>query len=534
MVEKYIKSHYLILIVLALAFLVRMIDLSFPSFTSDEARVAFRGHTLATIGKDELGRPFPLLFNSLEDYQLPVVSYLVAGGEFVFGKSEFGARVPFILIGTLLVLLTYQIAKFFSPTPLFWLTSALVVAFSPGLIFLSKVPNQAIVLTFIFALLFYLLINKKNFLFVALVMIISVLTSKQAWFILLPFTFFTVIFYQKSFNWKRKLIQIGFSALLVFLAFSIFLSVPQAKRSLLENNFLIFSDITIKNGIDRLRGQGLEAGWPALVARILFNKLHFLTVGFFHWLSNISPATYFGQLDNSGRISYFYLGAWAKILIVPFSLGLFFLIRKGDQQKKALLLYFLVLTFSSFFVYPNSNLEAVYLTLPFMALVISFGFEQLNKKITILILFLMITEVMINIFILTPDYRNTTALRPIWIKGLTRDIFEKSKVYKVAVSDDIVSDIVSYIEWYTQFDPPAGFLQVNSPYKFRQYRLANIKIVGSDETFTTCSKDEHMETFVSSRDLDKIKHQFDINIIKTYKNSNEEDKAFLIEKACIK
>lgn len=523
-----------LLFVITVAFIVRIINFDFPFFTSDEARIAFRGYALATTGKDEFGRLFPILFNSLEDYQLPAVSYLTAGGEFIFGKSEFGARIPFIIIGVALVFLIYQIAKIFSTDPSFWFISALVAAFSPGLIFLSKVPNEAIVLTFIFTLLFYLLVTKKDLLLVVLTMIISVLISKQAWFILFPFTSFTLIFFLKSLDQKRKLIVIGLSAVIVSLTLTLFLIVPQAKRSLLENNFSIFSDVTIKNGIDRLRGQGMESGWPRFIDRILFNKAHFLTTGFLHWLSNISPAIYFGQFDGSGKMNYSYLGSWPKILIIPFSLGLVLLIKKGDQKKWLLLPYFLLLTYPSVFVYPNLSLELVTLTLPFMALIIAFGFGQFNKKITILILFLMIIELVINIFNLTPDYKNTAALRPAWIGRLASNIFEKSQSYKTAVSDDIVSDIVPYVEWYTSFSPQEGFLQVNSPYKFRQYQLANIKIVGSDENYTSCGVSELVEVFTSNRDLNKIKRQFDAKIVQTYKDNNGEDKAYLIEKVCIK
>lgn len=519
-------------LLLITAFLVRGYNFSFPSFTSGEVRIAYRGFTLATYGKDELGRPFPLLFNSLKDYQLPVVSYLTASGEFIFGKTEFGARIPFIIIGVALVFLTYQIAKIFTADPFFWFISASVAAFSPPLIFLSKIPNETIVLTFIFTLLFYLLVSKRNLLIIMLTMVISVLISKQAWFILLPFTLFTLFFYQESTDNKRKFTLIASSATIVFLAFMLFLNVPQSKRSLSENNFSIFSDVTIKNGIDRLRGQGKESGWPQVVDRALFNKTHYLTGGFLHWLSNISPAIYFGQFDGRGELNYSYLGTWPKVLIIPFSLGLFFFVKTNNKQKRLLLFYFLLLTFPSMFVYPASSLELVILTLPFMVPIIAFGFEQFNKKITILILFLAIAELAINIFNVSPDYKNTTALRPSWINGLVDNVFEKSNSFKTAISDDIALDIVSYIEWYTPINSQAGFQSVPSPYKFRQYQLANIKIVGSDEKFTTCSVNEKMEIFASKRDLNKM-NEFNIQTTKVYKDKNNVEKAYLVQGVCI-
>lgn len=528
-----IKSKTIwILVILVFSFLIRIYNISFPSLTSNEARIAYRGYTLAAYGKDELGRSFPLLFNSLEDYQLPVVSYLTAGGEFIFGKSEFGARIPFIILGTVLVFLTYQIAKFFSKSCYFQLTSALVVALSPALIFLSKTPNEEITLTFIIALIFYLLINKKSLLFVMPAMVTAVLVSKQAWFILLPFVSFTLIFYQKFLERRIKLILIGFSVLLTLVVFSFFMFVPQAKRSLLENNFTLISDITVKNGIDKLRGQGMESGWPSFVDRLLFNKTHFIITGVLHWLSYLNPAIYFGQFDGSGRLNYSSLGTWAKVLLIPFILGVYDLIKRRNTRKALLLSYFLILTFPAIFIYPNFNLMLVVLALPFMALFISSGLDFFNQKISTLILFVMAIELIVNILFLTPEYRNTASLRPSWVKEVVYDIYQNSKTIKTAVSDDIASDVASYIEWYTPVNPAIGFQDVPSPYKFRQYQLGNIKIIGSHESLTSCGKNEKMEIFVSNRDLNKATH-LNVQVIKTYQDDNTEKRVYWIDSACI-
>lgn len=530
---KFTHFHLVSLIIL-LAFLIRFFPISFPTFTSDEARIAFRGYTLTATGKDELGRSFPLIFNSLKDYQLPVVSYLVAGGELIFGKSEFGARIPFLAIGTVLVLLTYQIAKFFSKNPYFWLTSAFVVAFSPVLIFLSKIPNEAIVLTFIFALLFYLLINKKNPRLIIFTMIISVLTSKQAWLTLLPFVFFTTIFYQKSDNLKGKLMQIGFSTVVVLLAFTIFLTVPQSKRSMLENNFSIFSDITIKNGIDRLRGQGMESGWPQFIDRLLFNKAHFMTTGFSHWLSNLQPGIYFGQFDKSGNLNFSQMGALNKILIIPFVLGLIYLLRKGKRKERLLIIFFLILTFPAIFIYPDFSQNLIILTLLFAAFIIAFGFMQFNRVLSLLIISAMVLELGLNLLYLAPEKKNTNFLRPHWVEAITQDVYSQSINHQTAISDDIVNDIVSFIEWYNPVDVPSGYPDVPYPYRFRQSNIGSIKIIGSDNEPYSCKEESYEKVFISSRDKDKIKDS-GIKTVKTYQDSLNKEVAYLLEKGlCIR
>ena len=77
------KNIVILGIIIFLAFFIRVYNLPFPAFTADEARIAYRGYTLANLGKDEMGRTFPVIFNSLSDYQLPVTSYLAAFGEFL-------------------------------------------------------------------------------------------------------------------------------------------------------------------------------------------------------------------------------------------------------------------------------------------------------------------------------------------------------------------------------------------------------------------------------------------------------------------
>ncbi len=102
-------------------------------------------------------------------------------------------------------------------------------------------------------------------------------------------------------------------------------------------------------------------------------------------------------------------------------------------------------------------------------------------------------------------------------------------------------DIVPYIQWYAPLSPQAGFQPIPYPYKFRQYNLDNIKIVGSQEDYSICGEGKKLEAFVSKRDLNKINKvaskalgQSDNKISKTYKDNNQEGKAYLTDKFCIK
>lgn len=531
------KSFFIITLIIIFAFTIRFINFSHPSFTSEEARIAHRGYILAKYGTDELGRKFPLIFNSFDDYQLPVVSYITMIGTAIFGKTDLGARIPFVLIGTLLVFYIYKIGNTFNKNSKFGLISAFIAATSPTLVFLSKIPNEAIVLSFIFTYFFYLLINSKSLKFIIPTMIAAVLVSKFAWFILLPFLSF-MWFFRLIPNYKRQFILLPFTLLIVVFAFSIFLTIPQSKRSLLENNFTIFSDVTIINGINALRGQGIQSGWPGLAEKLLFNKLHFLTTGILHWLSHFfNPALYFGQLDGSGKMSFSYLGAWTKVLIIPAIYGIFSIVKKGDRKSKLLLLLPLILTFPSAFIYPNYTLELVVLVLPFMAIIIALGclqIIQINKIWVTLGLFLIIFELVINIHNNPAEYKNTDILRPRWIKEIAANVYKSSQDNQTAISDNVVSDVTAFINWYTPEGNKVKDLNIAWAYKFRQYNLSNIKIIGFDDKFRSCGKDEKLTVFASKRDLDKIQHEVSVKYSTFFKDSRDLEQIYLIdENICI-
>lgn len=500
-------------LILFIAFLVRLFPLNFPALTFEEARVAHRGYLLSTQGVDELGRKFPILFNSSIDYQFPLTSYVTSVGELIFGKNDFAVRAPFILIGVLLVLITYRISQAFSINRVFNLSVAILVAFSPPLVFLSKIPNETILLTFNLMLLLYLIIGNKKISLIILTVVLTLLTSKISWFILPPFIATAVYLAADKIDRRKKISVLGFVLVSVLVAFVWFFNVPQAKRSLMENNFPIFSDITVKNGIERMRAQGIRSNWPPVAERALFNKSEYLIVGIKHWLSHFNPGIYFGQFDQKGAMNFSFIGTWSKFLIIPMLVGIINM--NWNRKKKALLLSCLVIfTFPAIFMYPFLRLDLIVLLLPFLSLIIAWGLINLNKKLAVLFICLMILELIINMINISQERKSTNALRPTWIPEIVGATHKSSQVVETYVSDDLVSDIVPFIGWYTPIDINPE--NIPYPYKYRQYKLRNINILGSDEKFENCTKEENKKFFVSKRDLKKMNYVTDLKIIKTY------------------
>ncbi|MCL5019989.1 MAG: glycosyltransferase family 39 protein, partial [Patescibacteria group bacterium] len=322
------RSVLLIIIFLA-AFFLRIWNLSSPVFTSDETRIAYRGYTLSHFGKDELGRKWPIIFNSLNDYQLPLTSYLTSAGVLVFGKNDLGARLPFILIGSIIPILVYLIASKLSSRKLFPEVSSLILTLSPLMIFLSKTPNEIIINTFFILLIFYLFLKDqslKRFVITVIVIIVAMLTSKEMWIVLPLFTFLSLRPEKKVS--KSAVILTGLVLIFSVIMIISFLTIEQSKRSLIENNLNLFTDITINNGINRLRGQGIESGWPGLIDKFLFSKLHFLTTGFLHWISAMQPAILFGQLHDFIDDLPPMLNFFPRVMLVALIMGIILMVKK--------------------------------------------------------------------------------------------------------------------------------------------------------------------------------------------------------------
>lgn len=524
------------------ALFLRIISFDFPFFTADEARITSRAFTLSSEGVDELGRRTPLIFNSLNDYQLPVVSYLISLEVLLFGKSQLAVRILFTLIGLGISLLTYLVAQRFVANKGAWYLSAFLIAFSPVIIFLSRVPNEAIVLTLLLLALFYCLTRDRlSWIAVFTISIAILLTSKSAWLTLTPFTTLTLLFFRDDLS-KRRILFLSLPSLLLSLfTAGLFLQIPQSTRSFMENNFNLFSEPGVFNAINRFRGQGLESGWPPLLARALFNKLAFLPIGMLHWLANLQPAVLFGQFDSTGRWGLMSMGVWSKATIIPFVAGLFSILKLGDKKILMIFPLILILTYPAAFVYPKLIPPLIVPALPFLAIIIAIGLMTMKRVFQILVVFLIILELAVNLTFIEQDIKNADKIRPSWISAVVSDIITSSHSQSILVSDDIVEDILPFVLLETnlfiapKFDQKIGKVIVEYPYKYRQIKFGSISLIGFDNKFTTCGREQQFKTFLSLRDFDRIEDGLNKQVLQQYYDRLGQSRVMVVEKGlCIK
>ncbi len=528
------RIKIILISLILLSLLTRFIPLDFPIFTTDEARIAFRGYALSKYGSDELARIHPFIFNSLSDYQLPVTSYLTAFGTLLFGKTDFAVRLPFMIIGVLIVLLSFKIAQRFKKEKIYAWYVFCVVAFSPVLIFFSKIPNEFIVLTLLNLILFYLLIQEKiETPAVLIIVTLQLLTSKSAAFTILPFVIFTLFIFRKKEIYKKKIIISLSTAILTFSIVILFLQIPQSGRSILENNFSILQDVTLKNGIDKLRGQGVESGWPNILEKFLFNKSYSFVVGVSHWLSHLQLRILFAQFDKGGEFGFMNMGMFSKLLITPFIIGIWFLIKTTDFRKKTLLIYPLIQSFPLLFLYPNNDLGILLPILPYLAFIIAFGLINLKFKFSAILIIFMVGEIILNLFYFKADEKNAAGMRPLWIKEVVNQAYLISLTTDIAISDDLTRDLAPFMQWYTPINFDKTFANIDFPYKFTQTKLTNIKIIGESNNFYNCGQDKPTQVIASKRDFKKIKRwlnrvALEKEVQKVYLNDYGEESAFIL------
>src|SRR3990167_2712527 len=105
------KRIYLILII-ALAFALRFWRLdSYPALNADEAAIGYNAYSLIQTGKDEHGNPWPIHFQSFNDYKPGFYFYLVVPFVKLLGLNEWSVRIPNALLGVATVYILYLLVK---------------------------------------------------------------------------------------------------------------------------------------------------------------------------------------------------------------------------------------------------------------------------------------------------------------------------------------------------------------------------------------------------------------------------------------
>ncbi len=152
------KSNYIILLLLLLAFGLRLFDLGGnpPGFFRDEADKGYTSYCLLKTGQDQSGQSWPIFVQALHVTTSSLYQYIDLPFVAVMGLTEKAIRLPAGLAGSLSVLAVFLLAQRWWNRPIAW-WAALFVCLSPWSLLPSRWANQSILLTLWIPLAVYFL-----------------------------------------------------------------------------------------------------------------------------------------------------------------------------------------------------------------------------------------------------------------------------------------------------------------------------------------------------------------------------------------
>jgi len=523
-----------------------------PSLNWDEVAYGYNAYSVLKTGRDEFGMFLPLYFRSLDDYKLPVYTYLTTGSIVLFGYNDFAVRFPSAFLGVLTVLLT-----FFLTRELLWygqktgsskekisyyelgtrnyelvaLLSSFLLAILPWHIQFSRMAAEANVGLFFLvlgAVLFLKGIHKKSW-----IIFISVLSfglsaySYLSFRIVAPLLGLTcIVLYWKELRLLSRKYIIGMGIIAGLIGFLLF-------RDTFFNNihirFKATSVFNTKEAYDIFQHKEQEmfddAKLRINLTRRLFHDTRLFTsadIMVRGYLTHFSPTFLFFDYDQKQHHTPFV--GLCYIFMIPFiPVGLYYLVRKYGKREVLLIIgWLLIAPIPASVTWDIPHAIRVYsMVIPLViitAIGIYYVFYSLkDKRITGMFLF---TGVSFLIVLSSYYYFHQYMIHlPIerskdWVYGrkeLTKYLqTNKGKYDRIIVSSSLEWPYI-FLLYYSRYDPSAYLRQGGTvsgsweeegnkydSYEFHKFRAEDLH---STNTLFVGTPDEFIKTVIPLRTI---------------------------------
>lgn len=159
----------------------------------DEAGQGYNAYSILKTGKDEFGKPFPLVFRSFIDFKTPVYIYLIVPFITLFDLTSFTVRFPSFIFSVLTFPILFLLLKKISPKKIaisIALLTTLLLAISPWHVVFSRTNFECNVALFFFltgVYLFYKGLDKPVWFIAAALIFAIAIPSYHSQRIITPF-----------------------------------------------------------------------------------------------------------------------------------------------------------------------------------------------------------------------------------------------------------------------------------------------------------------------------------------------------------
>lgn len=361
------KSKLFLVLVLSLASFLRLWGLTkVPvSMFADELDVGYQAYSLLKTGKDYMGNPWPLHFQSYSDTRTPLYIYATVPTVSIFGISSLGVRLPAALFGILGVWGIYLLVKELlkrgltrnftrnNAESVALITSA-VLALSPWHLQYSRAAFEATMLLafLIFGLYFFLrAMREPKYLWISLALLAFTpwiySTAKLFTPMLLIFLFLV---------WRIEILKVGKKYLNRTMVAGLIVGLPILLSTLFGEGGMrfsyisIFSDPTTKPEVDYQRLLDAQARStsvniiPKIASRLVHNKYTYWGERIIDNLfAALSSDFLFVNGDPNLRHSIKGVGQFYKIESVALILGLIYFFGSFKDRKVKTLVGFWII-----------------------------------------------------------------------------------------------------------------------------------------------------------------------------------------------
>ena len=268
------KSKALLLGIILLAFVLRFYRLAdYPALNADEAAIGYNAYSLLTTGMDEHGNPWPIHFQSFNDFKPGLYFYLVLPFVKLLGLTELAVRIPGALIGVATVLALYFLVKELFKSERLALVSSLFLAISPWHLHFSRGGWEVNTATFLIVLglwlFFKALAKPRYYLFSVVSFVLSIYAYHAARIIAPLLVFGLLIIYWRQLRRNIKMLVVAAGVGLILL-FPLVLDFTKGAVVSRVAGVGLFSDPGPLSRINEQRGQ--HADFQGLGAKLLHNK----------------------------------------------------------------------------------------------------------------------------------------------------------------------------------------------------------------------------------------------------------------------
>lgn len=335
----FIRSFLIASIFISLFFTTYKNSYSPPCVNADEVAFGYSAYSILKTGKDEYGHFLPLRLKSFGDYKMPLYSYLSIPFVGFFGLNELGVRSLNVVLGFLLPIVVYFLAKELFEKEEISAIAAVLVSISLILGIIERQAHEAILAVFLISLSGYFFVRflkSEQYKFVLLFVLplfLSLFSYQSSRLFALFFLIYAIIHFiqKKKITKIRSFFMISFVVMLIIFAITDFIYKPERVK-----NLFLISNPGYSLRVLELVGEG--------GSRIPYNKFALGAKDIiFQELQYLSPQFLAINGDRNYRFGFPGMSPMTPVEYLFIFVGLYYLF-KNKERFRYFILFILVIS----------------------------------------------------------------------------------------------------------------------------------------------------------------------------------------------